>query len=205
MMKVGMIGWRGMVGSVLMGRMKEEKDFDKIEPVFFTTSNAGGRAPNVGKGESALKDAKSIDELRKMDIILTCQGGDYTNEVYPKLRETGWKGYWIDAASALRMTSDSIIILDPVNMDVIKNGLAKGTRNYIGGNCTVSLMLMALGGLYKEGLVEWMSAMTYQAASGAGANNMRELIKQMGSIHGQVKDLLADPASAILDIDKKVS
>ena len=204
-MKVGMIGWRGMVGSVLMGRMKEEKDFDHIEPVFFTTSNAGGKAPNVGKGDSTLKDAKSIDDLKKMDIVLTCQGGDYTKEVYPKLRESGWKGYWIDAASALRMTGDSIIILDPVNMNVIKDGIAKGVKNYIGGNCTVSLMLMALGGIYEKGLVEWMSAMTYQAASGAGANNMRELIKQMGSVHGQVKDLLADPASAILDIDKKVS
>ncbi len=205
MMKVGVIGWRGMVGSVLMGRMKEEKDFDHIEPIFFTTSNVGGKAPNVGKGESTLKDAKNVDDLKKMDIILTCQGGDYTNEVYPKLRESGWKGYWIDAASALRMTSDSIIILDPVNMNVIKDGIAKGVKNYIGGNCTVSLMLMALGGIYEKGLVEWMSAMTYQAASGAGANNMRELIKQMGSVHSQVKTLLEDPASAILDIDKKVS
>ncbi|MEW6600048.1 MAG: aspartate-semialdehyde dehydrogenase [Nitrospirota bacterium] len=205
MMKVGMIGWRGMVGSVLMGRMKEEKDFDHIEPVFFTTSNVGGKAPNIGKGESTLKDAKSIDDLKKTDIVLTCQGGDYTNEVYPKLRAAGWNGYWIDAASALRMTKDSIIILDPVNMDVIKKGLSDGIKNYIGGNCTVSLMLMALGGLYEKGLVEWMSAMTYQAASGAGANNMRELIRQMGSVHGEVKDLLADPASAILDIDKKVA
>jgi aspartate-semialdehyde dehydrogenase len=205
MMKVGIAGWRGMVGSVLMGRMKEEKDFDHIEPVFFTTSNVGGRAPNVGKGDATLKDAKRIDDLKKMDIVLTCQGGEYTNEVYPRLRESGWKGYWIDAASTLRMTSDSIIILDPVNRNVIKDGLARGVKNYIGGNCTVSLMLMALGGLYEKGLVEWMSAMTYQAASGAGANNMRELIRQMGSIHGQVLDLLADPASAILDIDRKVS
>ncbi|RJR20939.1 MAG: aspartate-semialdehyde dehydrogenase [Nitrospiraceae bacterium] len=205
MMKVGMIGWRGMVGSVLMGRMNEEKDFDQIEPVFFTTSNVGGKAPDIGRGASTLRDARSIDDLRKTDIVLTCQGGDYTNEVYPKLRASGWNGYWIDAASALRMTNDSIIILDPVNMDVIKKGLSGGIKNYIGGNCTVSLMLMALGGLYEKGLVEWMSAMTYQAASGAGANNMRELIKQMGSVHGQVKDLLADPASAILDIDKKVA
>ncbi|OGW44905.1 MAG: aspartate-semialdehyde dehydrogenase [Nitrospirae bacterium GWD2_57_8] len=205
MMKVGIIGWRGMVGSVLMGRMKEEKDFDHIEPMFFTTSNIGGKGPDVGKGASTLKDAKSIDDLKKMDIVLTCQGGDYTNEVYPKLRAAGWKGFWIDAASALRMTSDSIIILDPVNMNVIKDGIAKGVKNYIGGNCTVSLMLMALGGLYEKGLVEWMSAMTYQAASGAGANNMRELIKQMGSVHSHVKTLLDDPASAILDIDKKVS
>ena len=205
MMKVGMVGWRGMVGSVLMGRMTEERDFDLIESVFFTTSNVGGKAPNVGKGGSALKDAKSIDELRKMDIILTCQGGEYTSEVYPKLRETGWKGYWIDAASTLRMTNDSIIILDPVNMKVIKDGLARGIKNYIGGNCTVSLMLMALGGLYERDLVEWMSAMTYQAASGAGANNMRELLKQMGSAHASVKTLLDDPAGAILDIDRRVS
>jgi aspartate-semialdehyde dehydrogenase len=205
MMKVGMIGWRGMVGSVLMGRMKEEKDFDHIEPVFFTTSNVGGKGPEVGKGASALKDAKSIDDLKKMDIVLTCQGGDYTNDVYPKLRSAGWKGFWIDAASALRMEKDAIIILDPVNLNVIKDGLAKGVKNYIGGNCTVSLMLMALGGLYENGLVEWMSAMTYQAASGAGANNMRELIKQMGSVYGHVKTLVDDPASAILDIDRKVA
>ena len=205
MKKVGIVGWRGMVGSVLMGRMKEEKDFDHIETVFFTTSNVGGKGPDVGKGVTALRDAKSVDELKKMDVVLTCQGGDYTNEVYPKLRESGWKGYWIDAASALRMTSDSIIILDPVNLNVIKDGIAKGIRNYIGGNCTVSLMLMALGGLYEKGLVEWMSAMTYQAASGAGANNMRELIRQMGSIHDKVKALVDDPASAILDIDRQVS
>jgi aspartate-semialdehyde dehydrogenase len=194
-----------MVGSVLMGRMKEEKDFTLVEPVFFTTSNVGGKGPNIGKDVPALKDAKSVDELKKMDIVLTCQGGDYTSEVYPKLRAAGWNGYWIDAASALRMEKDAIIILDPVNKNVIKDGLAKGIKNYIGGNCTVSLMLMALGGLDERDLVEWMSAMTYQAASGAGANNMRELIKQMGSVHGQVKDLLADPASAILEIDKTVS
>jgi aspartate-semialdehyde dehydrogenase len=194
-----------MVGSVLMGRMKEENDFDLVESVFFTTSNVGGKAPNVGKGDSTLKDAKSIDELRKMDIILTCQGGDYTTEVYPKLREAGWKGYWIDAASTLRMTSDSIIILDPVNLKVIRDGLAKGVKNYIGGNCTVSLMLMAVGALYEQDLVEWMSAMTYQAASGAGANNMRELLKQMGELHRVSKNLLKDPASAILDIDREVA
>lgn len=205
MRTAGIIGWRGMVGSVLMGRMKEERDFDRIEPVFFTTSNVGGAGPDVGKGASTLKDAKNIDELRKMDLIVTCQGGDYTNEVYPRLREAGWKGYWIDAASALRMTGDAVIVLDPVNLNVIREGIAKGTRNFIGGNCTVSLMLMALGGLYENGLVEWMSAMTYQAASGAGANNMRELIKQMGAIHGHVKRLVDDPASAILDIDRKVS
>jgi aspartate-semialdehyde dehydrogenase len=194
-----------MVGSVLMGRMKDEKDFDPIEPVFFTTSSIGGKAPNVGKGDSKLKDAKSIDELRKMDIILTCQGGDYTTEVYPKLRDAGWKGYWIDAASTLRMTSDSIIILDPVNRKVIKDGLARGVKNYIGGNCTVSLMLMAIGALYEKDLVEWMSAMTYQAASGAGANNMRELLAQMGELHRVSKDMLKDPASAILDIDREVA
>jgi aspartate-semialdehyde dehydrogenase len=194
-----------MVGSVLMGRMNEEKDFNLIDPVFFTTSNIGGKGPNIGKDVSPLKDAKNIDELKMMDAIVSCQGGEYTTEVYPKLRESGWKGYWIDAASTLRMTNDSIIILDPVNLNVIKNGMAKGIKNYIGGNCTVSLMLMALGGLYEPGLVEWMSAMTYQAASGAGANNMRELLKQMGSIHGTVKPLLDDTAGAILDIDRKVS
>jgi len=194
-----------MVGSVLMGRMREENDFKHIEPVFFTTSNVGGKGPDIGKGVSPLKDARSIDELKKMDIVLTCQGGDYTNDVHPRLRDAGWKGYWIDAASALRMTSDSIIVLDPVNLNGIKDGMARGIKNYIGGNCTVSLMLMALGGLYENGLVEWMSAMTYQAASGAGANNMRELIKQMGSIHGRVKALLDDPAGAILDIDRTVS
>ncbi len=194
-----------MVGSVLMGRMKEEKDFELVEPVFFTTSNVGGAGPSIGRDVPKLKDARSISELKAMDAIISCQGGEYTTEVYPKLREAGWKGYWIDAASTLRMTGDSIIILDPVNVNVIKNGLIKGVRNYIGGNCTVSLMLMALGGIYERDLVEWMSAMTYQAASGAGANNMRELIKQMGSVYAEVKDLLADPASAILEIDKKVS
>lgn len=205
MMRVGFVGWRGMVGSVLMGRMREERDFDLVEPVFFTTSNVGGKGPAVGKGEVMLKDAKSIDELRKVDIVLTCQGGDYTSEIYPRLREAGWKGYWIDAASTLRMTNDAIIILDPVNLKVIEDGLAKGIRNYIGGNCTVSLMLMALGGLYERGLVEWMSAMTYQAASGAGANNMRELLKQMGSAHSSVEGLLDDPSSAILEIDRTVA
>ncbi|HYA88324.1 MAG TPA: aspartate-semialdehyde dehydrogenase [Nitrospirota bacterium] len=205
MIRAGFIGWRGMVGSVLMGRMKEEKDFDLVEPVFFTTSNVGGKGPDIGKEVPALRDARNIGELKKLDAIVSCQGGDYTTEVYPRLREAGWKGYWIDAASTLRMTSDSIIILDPVNMQVIRDGLARGIKNYIGGNCTVSLMLMALGGLYERDLVEWMSAMTYQAASGAGANNMRELLKQMGSAHNAVKDLLGDPASAILEIDSKVA
>ncbi|MFA5353004.1 MAG: aspartate-semialdehyde dehydrogenase [Thermodesulfovibrionales bacterium] len=205
MMRVGFIGWRGMVGSVLMGRMREEMDFDLIDPVFFTTSNVGGKAPEVGKDVPALKDAKDVNELKAMDLIVTCQGGDYTSDVYPKLRAAGWQGYWIDAASSLRMDRDSIIILDPVNLGVIKDGLSRGIKNYVGGNCTVSLMLMALGGLYERGLVEWMSAMTYQAASGAGANNMRELLRQMGSIHSSVKDLLEDPAGAILEIDRAVA
>lgn len=205
MKRVGLIGWRGMVGSVLMQRMLEERDFDLIEPVFFTTSNVGGQGPSIGKDVAPLKDAYSIDELKSLDVILTCQGGDYTSEVFPKLREAGWNGYWIDAASSLRMADDSVIVLDPVNRKVIDQSLDAGTKNYIGGNCTVSLMLMALGGLYEAGLVEWMSAMTYQAASGAGAQNMRELIKQMGAINASVADELADPASAILDIDRKVA
>ena len=205
MMKVGFVGWRGMVGSVLMGRMLEEKDFTGIDPVFFTTSNVGGKGPAIGKDIPLLEDARNIDGLRGMDTIVSCQGGEYTKEVYPKLRGAGWKGYWIDAASALRMEKDSVIVLDPVNRKNIDASLAAGVKNFIGGNCTVSLMLMALGGLYEKELVEWMSAMTYQAASGAGANNMRELIKQMGSIHGHVKDLLEDPSSAILDIDRKMA
>ncbi|CAK14506.1 MULTISPECIES: aspartate-semialdehyde dehydrogenase [Pseudomonas] len=205
MKRVGLIGWRGMVGSVLMQRMLEEQDFDLIEPVFFTTSNVGGQGPAVGKDIAPLKDAYSIEELKTLDVILTCQGGDYTNEVFPKLREAGWQGYWIDAASSLRMQDDAVIILDPVNRKVIDQQLDAGTKNYIGGNCTVSLMLMGLGGLFEAGLVEWMSAMTYQAASGAGAQNMRELIKQMGGIHAAVADDLANPASAILDIDRKVA
>ncbi|MDX1367784.1 aspartate-semialdehyde dehydrogenase [Pseudomonas sp.] len=205
MKRVGLIGWRGMVGSVLMQRMLEEQDFDLIEPVFFTTSNVGGQGPAIGKDIAPLKDAYSIDELKGLDVILTCQGGDYTSEVFPKLREAGWKGYWIDAASSLRMVDDAVIVLDPVNRKVIDQQLDAGTKNYIGGNCTVSLMLMALGGLYEAGLVEWMSAMTYQAASGAGAQNMRELIKQMGAINASVADDLANPASAILDIDRKVA
>lgn len=205
MKRVGLIGWRGMVGSVLMQRMLEERDFDLIEPVFFTTSNVGGQGPAIGKDIAPLKDAYNIDDLKGLDVILTCQGGDYTNEVFPKLREAGWQGYWIDAASSLRMDDSAVIVLDPVNRKVIDQALDAGSKNYIGGNCTVSLMLMALGGLYEAGLVEWMSAMTYQAASGAGAQNMRELIKQMGAINGAVADDLADPASAILDIDRKVA
>jgi aspartate-semialdehyde dehydrogenase len=205
MKRVGLVGWRGMVGSVLMQRMREEDDFAHIEPVFFTTSNVGGKAPGFAAGAPALKDAKNIDELKSLDIIISCQGGDYTNEVFPRLREVGWKGHWIDAASSLRMKDDCVIILDPVNMDVIKDALAKGGRNWIGGNCTVSLMMMALGGLFKAGLIEWMTSMTYQAASGAGAQNMRELLSQMGEAHRVVKGLLDDPASAILDIDREVA
>jgi aspartate-semialdehyde dehydrogenase len=205
MMKVGLIGWRGMVGSVLMQRMREEKDFDVIDPVFFTTSNPGGKGPNIGKDVPPLKDAKSIDELKLMDAIISCQGGDYTKEVYADLRKAGWNGYWIDAASTLRMKDDAIIILDPVNLNVIKDGISKGAKTYVGGNCTVSLMLMALGGLFDKGLIEWISPMTYQAASGAGARNMRELIQQMGAVNSEVKALLDDPASAILEIDKKVA
>ena len=205
MKRVGLIGWRGMVGSVLMQRMQEEKDFDVIEPIFFTTSQAGKPGPNFGKDVPALKDANNVDELKAMDIIITCQGGDYTKEVYPKLRAAGWKGYWIDAASTLRMKDESIIVLDPVNMGVIKEGISQGVKTYVGGNCTVSLMLMAIGGLFQQDLIEWISPMTYQAASGAGAQNMRELIKQMGAIHADVLSLLDDPATAILEIDRKVT
>jgi aspartate-semialdehyde dehydrogenase len=194
-----------MVGSVLMQRMREEGDFALIEPVFFTTSNPGGKAPAFADGAPPLKDAKDIDALRQLDIIISCQGGDYTTEVFPKLRSAGWNGHWIDAASSLRMKDDCVIILDPVNMDVIKDALARGGRNWIGGNCTVSLMMMALGGLFKAGLIEWMTSMTYQAASGAGAQNMRELLSQMGEAHRVVKGLLDDPASAILDIDREVA
>jgi len=205
MKRVGLVGWRGMVGSVLMGRLQQERDFDRVEPVFFTTSSIGGKGPNVGKDVPPLKDARNVEELKAMDIIITCQGGDYTSEVFPRLRAAGWKGYWVDAASTLRMNDDAVIILDPVNLDVIKGAIAKGVKNYVGGNCTVSLMLMALGPLFQKGYVEWMSAMTYQAASGAGANNMRELLKQMGAAHAAVQSLLNDPASAILDIDRKVA
>lgn len=205
MMKVGFVGWRGMVGSVLMQRMREEKDFALIEPVFFTTSNPGGKGPDVGKEVPPLKDAQDLAALKAMDAIVTCQGGDYTKDVYPRLRAAGWQGYWIDAASTLRMQDDAVIILDPVNRRVIDAALARGIKTYVGGNCTVSLMLMAIGGLFEQGLVEWISPMTYQAASGAGARNMRELIQQMGAIHQEVKDLLDDPASAILEIDRRVT
>jgi aspartate-semialdehyde dehydrogenase len=205
MKRVGLIGWRGMVGSVLMDRMRAEKDFDLIDPVFFTTSNPGGKGPSIGKEVPPLKDANSIDELKAMEVIISCQGGDYTKEIYPKLRSSGWNGYWIDAASTLRMKDDAIIILDPVNKNVIKDGIAKGVKTYVGGNCTVSLMLMAIGGLFDKGLIEWITPMTYQAASGAGARNMRELIQQMGAINNEVKALVDDPASAILEIDRKVA
>lgn len=206
MMKVGFVGWRGMVGSVLMQRMVEERDFDHIDPVYFSTSAIGGPGPALGgKDGGVLQDAMSVDLLKQMDVVVTCQGGDYTKEVFPKLRATGWNGHWIDAASSLRMEKDAVIVLDPVNLDVIKNALVKGGKNWIGGNCTVSLMLMGLGGLFHKDLVEWVSAMTYQAASGAGAQNMRELIAQMGALHDAVKTDLADPASAILEIDRKVS
>ena len=194
-----------MVGSVLMQRMQAERDFDHIEPVFFTTSQVGGKGPAIGRDTAPLKDASSIDALKAMDVIVTCQGGEYTTAIYPQLRAAGWQGYWIDAAKTLRMKDDAVIILDPVNLPVIKNALAKGIRNYIGGNCTVSCMLMGLHGLFQHDLVEWMTCMTYQAASGGGAQHMRELLTQFGLVHAEVKDLLADPASAILEIDRRVN
>lgn len=206
MQNVGFIGWRGMVGSVLMDRMQQENDFANINPVFFTTSQAGQKAPVfAGKEAGELKNAFDINELQKLDIIVTCQGGDYTNEVYPKLRATGWNGYWIDAASALRMEKEAIIVLDPVNQNVISEGLKNGIKTYVGGNCTVSLMLMALGGLFERDLVEWVSVATYQAASGAGAKNMRELLVQMGQLEDSVKADLDNPASSILDIERQVT
>lgn len=201
---VGLVGWRGMVGSVLMDRMQAEGDFALIEPVFFSTSNAGGAAPAMAKNENKLQDAHDIEALKKCDIILTAQGGDYTNEVYPKLRAAGWNGHWIDAASSLRMEKDAVIVLDPVNMPVIKNALAAGGKNWVGGNCTVSCMLIGVGALYKAGLVEWMSTQTYQAASGGGAQHMRELLTQYGTLNATVKSLLDDPKSAILEIDRMV-
>ena len=204
--KVGLVGWRGMVGSVLMQRMQEEQDFAHIEPTFFTTSQKGSAAPDfAGKDAGVLEDAHDIEALSKQDIIITCQGGDYTKAVYNDLRATGWNGYWIDAASALRMKDDAVIILDPVNRKEIDSGIEKGIRTYVGGNCTVSLMLLALGGLFEKDLVEWASPMTYQAASGSGAQHMRELINQMGAIHSNVKAKVEDPATAILEIDQQVS
>ncbi len=204
-MRVGFVGWRGMVGSVLMERMLAEGDFADIEPIFFTTSNVGGTPPSVGKEAPPLKDANSVKELKAMDAVVSCQGGDYTKSIFPQLRSSGWQGYWIDAASALRMAEESIIVLDPVNKAGIDAAISAGKKDFIGGNCTVSLMLMALGGLFQHGLVEWASAMTYQAASGAGAQNMRELIAQMGALNASVEDKLADPASAILDIDRTIA
>ena len=201
---VGLVGWRGMVGSVLMDRMQAEGDFDLIEPLFFSTSNAGGKAPAMAKNETTLKDAYDIAELKRCDIIITAQGGDYTSDVFAKLRATGWSGHWIDAASTLRMNDDAVIVLDPVNLPVIKNALAKGGNNWIGGNCTVSCMLIGVGALYKAGLVEWMSTQTYQAASGGGAQHMRELLTQFGTLNAEVRPLLDDPKSAILEIDRKI-
>ena len=201
---VGLVGWRGMVGSVLMDRMQAEGDFAHFEPLFFSTSNAGGAAPAMAKNETTLKDAFNIEELKRCDIVITAQGGDYTNEVYPKLRAAGWSGHWIDAASSLRMKDNAVIVLDPVNMPVIKNALANDGKDWIGGNCTVSCMLMGVGALYKAGLVEWMSTQTYQAASGGGAQHMRELLTQFGTLNAEVKSLLDDPKSAILEIDRKI-
>src|SRR6185503_16814537 len=203
-MNVGIIGWRGMVGSVLVQRMREERDFEHIDPVFFSTSQAGAAAPEIGKRVPAVKDARDLALLSAHDILISCQGGDYTSEIYPKLRQSGWDGYWIDAASTMRMAPDSVLILDPVNGDVIERAVASGVRNFIGPNCTVSLMLMATAGLIRAGLVEWITAMTYQAASGAGAPQMRELIAQMGYLSAQSADLLSNPASGILEIDKRV-
>ena len=201
----GLVGWRGMVGSVLMERMQAEGDFDLIEPVFFSTSNAGGAAPALAKNETRLKDAYDLEALARCEVIVTAQGGDYTSEVFPKLRAAGWRGHWIDAASTLRMKGDAVIVLDPVNLPVIRNALAKGGRNWIGGNCTVSCMLMGVGALFKAGLVEWMNTMTYQAASGGGAQHMRELLTQFGTLNASVKPLLDDPKSAILEIDRLIA
>ena len=205
MKNVGLIGWRGMVGSVLMQRMSEARDFDAIRPVFFSTSQHGQAAPTVGAQSGTLQDAYDIEALRALDIIITCQGGDYTSEIYPKLRASGWQGYWIDAASTLRMKDDAIIILDPVNHQVIREGLDNGIKTFVGGNCTVSLMLMSLGGLFAQDLIEWASVATYQAASGGGARHMRELLTQMGMLHDHVAAELHHPASAILDIERKVT
>ena len=206
---VGLVGWRGMVGSVLMDRMEVEGDFALIEPMFFSTSNAGGALPaaiaHLGKNETTLQDANDIAQLKRCDIVITCQGGDYTKAVYPQLRAAGWKGFWIDAAKTLRMNDDAVIVLDPVNLDVIQSALAKGVKDYIGGNCTVSCMLMGVGALFKAGLVEWMTATTYQAASGGGAQHMRELLTQYGTLNAAVRPLLDDPASAILEIDRQVA
>jgi aspartate-semialdehyde dehydrogenase len=205
MQKVGFIGWRGMVGSVLMERMKAEGDFKGFEPLFFSTSQVGEKGPSIGLDTPALEDAFNLTALSCLDIIVTCQGGDYTNGIYDKLRVDGWKGYWIDAASTLRMRNDAIIVLDPVNSGIIDHGLRKGVKTFVGGNCTVSLMLMALSGLFKRGLIEWLSSMTYQAASGAGAKNMVELIRQMEHLSTSAKHVLNDPASTALDLDSLIT
>ena len=205
MLRVGIVGWRGMVGSVLVQRMRDERDFDHLEPVFFSTSQAGGNGPPIGKPIESVKNATDLAELKKLPVIISCQGGDYTNEIYPKLRAQGWNGYWIDAASTLRLNDDAVIILDPVNMPLIQDAVAKGTKNFIGGNCTVSLMLMGMAGLFQRDEVEWMTSMTYQAASGAGAAAMRELVAQMAAVGDSARGLMDDPASAILDIDRAVS
>src|ERR1044071_8523248 len=205
MLRVGIVGWRGMVGSVLVQRMREERDFDHVEPVFFSTSQAGAKGPAIGKAVAPVADANDIAALKALPVIISCQGGDYTSEIYPKLRAAGWKGYWIDAASALRMKDDAVIILDPVNDSLIKQSLKNGTRDFIGGNCTVSLMLMGMAGLFQRDEIEWMTSMTYQAASGQGAAAMRDLVAQMGAIGERTKPLLDDPACAILDIDRAVS
>ncbi len=204
-MQVGLIGWRGMVGSVLVQRMREERDFDLINPFFFSTSQSGSAGPSIGKPVPPVKDANDLGALKSADVLISCQGGDYTSEIYPKLRAAGWTGYWIDAASTLRMKDHAVIVLDPVNRGVIDKALDAGVTDFIGGNCTVSLMLMAMAGLFKEGLVEWVTAMTYQAASGAGAKNMRELVSQMGVVHAAAASQLADPGSAIVDIDRTVT
>jgi aspartate-semialdehyde dehydrogenase len=205
MLRAGIVGWRGMVGSVLVQRMREERDFDHVEPVFFSTSQAGGKGPAIGKPTESVKNATDVAELKKLPVIISCQGGDYTNEIYPQLRAAGWKGYWIDAASALRMKDDAVIILDPVNMPLIKDAVAKGTKDFIGGNCTVSLMLMGMAGLFQRDEIEWMTSMTYQAASGAGAAAMRDLVAQMATLGDSARALMKDPASAILDIDRAVA
>ena len=205
MLRVGIIGWRGMVGSVLVQRMREERDFELIEPVFFSTSQAGGKGPAIGKDTGPVQDATDIDALKRLPVIIACQGGDYTNDVHPRLRAAGWKGYWIDAASALRMKDHAAIILDPVNMPVIERALAEGKRDFIGGNCTVSLMMMGMAGLFQHDLVEWMTSMTYQAASGAGAANMRELAEQLAHLGDVARPALQDPGATALDIERRVS
>src|SRR5688572_13427564 len=205
MVRVGIVGWRGMVGSVLVQRMREERDFDHVEPVFFSTSQAGGTGPDIGKPVERVENALDLAALKKLPVIISCQGGDYTGEIHPKLRREGWNGYWIDAASALRMNDDARIVLDPVNLPLIKKSLAAGVKNYIGGNCTVSLMLMGMAGLFQRDEIEWMTSMTYQAASGQGAAAMRDLVAQMAGIGSHTRPLMDDPASAILEIDRSVT